>query len=90
MDFTREQMAAMIAANKVTKISFVKADGTPTTRRAANWDAIPSDFAPKGVRPTNDKVLSFWDMDKENKADSSVTGDWSRCIVAKVTDCQPE
>mgnify|MGYP003330038106 FL=1 len=88
--FTREAMAAMIAANKVTVITFTKADGTVTTRRAANWDSVPETFQPKGVRPASDKVLSFWDMDKENKADSSVTGDWSRCTIANVIECKAE
>jgi hypothetical protein len=88
--FTREAMAAMIAANKVTVIRFTKADGTETTRRAANWDAVPETFQPKGVRPANDKFLSFWDMDKENKADPATQGDWSRCTIANVISCQPE
>jgi hypothetical protein len=29
-------------------------------------------------------------MDKENKADPSVQGDWSRCTIANVLDCRPE
>lgn len=88
--FTREAMAAMIAANPVTVITFEKADGSVTTRRAANWDKVPAAFQPKGVRPASDKFLAFWDMDKENKADPSVEGDWSRCTIDKVRECKPE
>jgi hypothetical protein len=80
----------MIAGNKVTVITFTKADGTVTTRRAANWNDVPATFAPKGVRPASDKFLSFWDMDKENKADPTVEGDWSRCTIANVLECKPE
>jgi hypothetical protein len=88
--FTKEMMSSMIAANPVTVITFKKADGSVTTRRAANWDAVPALFQPKGVRPPSDNYLSFWDMDKENKADGTVTGDWSRCTIANVIDCKPE
>lgn len=90
MAFTREQVVDMLNNNDIIRITFTKVDGTSTSRRATRRLVPPTAEGAeiKGRYKTSESSLRFFDMDKENRYDNSVKGDWSTCKVANITNVE--